>query len=228
MDGHGLCMLESSRSLTDGQRTLVFHGRTDFTPVECGKDLFKVCPFKVAKGGKDISSRGTVKCEFCGKAHVPGSLNENTCREWASFKKAYKEMKDELPGKRKFYVTGTKRPVYSDECDEFLRRQLWNRVKITILRRDSFTCQDCGRTYKEIGRGKNRRSGLEVHHIVPRTLGGTDHPGNLKTVCMSCHRKYTNETNGMIRMARSEEKLNERNRMFDEAQETDVDDLAFE
>ena len=33
----------------------------------------------------------------------------------------------------------------------------------------------------------------EVHHIVPRERGGGDHPSNLKTLCLVCHRAYTNE-----------------------------------
>jgi 5-methylcytosine-specific restriction protein A len=33
----------------------------------------------------------------------------------------------------------------------------------------------------------------EVHHIVPRVHGGGDHPSNLKTLCVECHRKYTDE-----------------------------------
>jgi hypothetical protein len=232
--GHGLCVLESSRVLSDdGRKALIFHGRTDFTPVECDIRLFKICPFKTNKDGKPVSSRGTVKCEHCGKAHVPGSLNSKMCKEWASFKSAYQEIRREMPGKRKFFLTGTKEEVYSDDCDEFLRRRLWNKVKITILRRDQFTCQDCGRSYKDIARGKNKRSGLEVHHIIPRSLGGTDHPGNLKTVCMECHRVYTNSTIGLMKDVRLEEKLSERNCGRDEdviEPETDeeVDDMAFD
>jgi hypothetical protein len=226
-------MLESSRAISaDGRKGFVFHGQTDFTPVRCDKELFRACPFKLSGDGRAISPRGTVKCEHCGKAHVPGSLSGRTCREWASFKRAYREMRIELPGKRKFYLTGTRAAVFSDDCDEFLRRRLWNKVKISILRRDAFTCQDCGRSSKEIGRGKNWRSGLEVHHIVPRSLGGTEHPGNLKTVCVECHRSYTNETVDLMRSFRIEEKLMRRNcgcdGTFADEEEAEVDDLAFD
>lgn len=34
---------------------------------------------------------------------------------------------------------------------------------------------------------------LEVHHIIPRSRGGTHHPRNLKTVCDQCHDLYTAE-----------------------------------
>jgi 5-methylcytosine-specific restriction endonuclease McrA len=60
------------------------------------------------------------------------------------------------------------------------------------LRRDRFTCQDCGRKGRQVVAGKLR--GLEVHHIIPRSEGGTDHPTNLKTVCHECHKGYTVES----------------------------------
>lgn len=39
---------------------------------------------------------------------------------------------------------------------------------------------------------------MEVHHIIPRGLGGTDHPRNLKLVCYKCHAKYNEKFNGKI------------------------------
>jgi 5-methylcytosine-specific restriction endonuclease McrA len=36
------------------------------------------------------------------------------------------------------------------------------------------------------------RSGVPLHvdHITPRSLGGTDHPTNLRTLCGDCHRRF--------------------------------------
>lgn len=48
-----------------------------------------------------------------------------------------------------------------------------------ILRRDSFTCQVCGK--------KRQRRTLEVHHIIPRSKGGDDDPTNLIALCKYCH-----------------------------------------
>ena len=31
--------------------------------------------------------------------------------------------------------------------------------------------------------------GIEIHHIIPRILGGTDDPSNLEPLCSSCHKK---------------------------------------
>jgi 5-methylcytosine-specific restriction endonuclease McrA len=44
------------------------------------------------------------------------------------------------------------------------------------LSRDNYQCTECGATQD-----------LEVHHIVPRRLGGPDDPSNLITLCAACH-----------------------------------------
>jgi len=46
-----------------------------------------------------------------------------------------------------------------------------------VLKRDGYTCQICG----------SRRS-LEVHHIVPRSKGGTNIVENGFTLCKDCHK----------------------------------------
>jgi len=85
-----------------------------------------------------------------------------------------------------------------------VRRLIWLRVKQAVLRRDRYTCQDCqseyGSSRKKVfdqtlrkGKGGHRWEYLEVHHIIPRSKMGSDHPGNLKTLCPTCHRKYTVE-----------------------------------
>jgi len=54
-------------------------------------------------------------------------------------------------------------------------------VRREVLSRDHHKCQSpgCGRTRF-----------LEVHHLKPRTGGGTNHPDNLTTLCSSCHRLW--------------------------------------
>lgn len=55
--------------------------------------------------------------------------------------------------------------------DEFLA------VRTAVLKRDNYTCVNCGRTGGE----------LHVHHIVPRNEGGTNNLDNLVTLCERCH-----------------------------------------
>lgn len=56
----------------------------------------------------------------------------------------------------------------------------WN-VREYVLFRDGHVCQCC--------RGKTRDPILNVHHIESRKTGG-DAPGNLVTVCETCHKSY--------------------------------------
>ena len=48
-----------------------------------------------------------------------------------------------------------------------------------VLERDGYRCRQCG---KAAG-----RSNLEVHHVEPTHLGGSDDLGNLVTLCRGCH-----------------------------------------
>jgi hypothetical protein len=58
------------------------------------------------------------------------------------------------------------------------RREEYLVIRSQVLLRDHFRCQECG-YYKH----------LEVHHVVPRSKGGTDDPENLMTLCTRCHKK---------------------------------------
>lgn len=56
----------------------------------------------------------------------------------------------------------------------------WN-VREYVLARDKHKCQYC--------KGKSKDPILNVHHIESRKTGG-DSPGNLITLCETCHKKY--------------------------------------
>jgi hypothetical protein len=55
-----------------------------------------------------------------------------------------------------------------------VRGAVSEKIKRAILLRDAHRCQ-CGNC--------DTRHGLEIHHLVPRSWGGTDDPGNLASVC---------------------------------------------
>ncbi|MBK7952265.1 MAG: RecQ family ATP-dependent DNA helicase [Deltaproteobacteria bacterium] len=64
-------------------------------------------------------------------------------------------------------------------------RDAWAATRQTVLARDGFHCQDCS--------DQIDRSELDVHHLVPRAMGGTDEPSNLVTLCDGCHaRRHPN------------------------------------
>jgi 5-methylcytosine-specific restriction endonuclease McrA len=52
----------------------------------------------------------------------------------------------------------------------------WSKVVARVKRRDGYACRQCGSLLR-----------LEVDHIVPRRLGGTDDDENLRTLCHDCH-----------------------------------------
>lgn len=59
-----------------------------------------------------------------------------------------------------------------------VERERWLKIRSKILLRDNFRCKECG-YYKH----------LEVHHIIPKSKGGSDDEENLVTLCQRCHAK---------------------------------------
>lgn len=57
----------------------------------------------------------------------------------------------------------------------------WN-VREYVLHRDNHTCQHC--------KGKKNDPVLQVHHINGKAQGATDRPGELLTVCTTCHTEH--------------------------------------
>ena len=58
--------------------------------------------------------------------------------------------------------------------------QISRRLRFEILRRDGYTCRYCGAQAPDVQ--------LEVDHVIPDTLGGSDEPSNLVTACAPCNR----------------------------------------
>jgi hypothetical protein len=61
---------------------------------------------------------------------------------------------------------------------------LSKKVRFEVFKRDSFTCQYCGRSAPDIL--------LEVDHIEPKSKGGADDLLNLVTSCEDCNRGKSN------------------------------------
>jgi 5-methylcytosine-specific restriction endonuclease McrA len=56
----------------------------------------------------------------------------------------------------------------------------WRRARRAVLDRDRHRCRRCGSP-------ATRFDALHVHHVVPRSEGGTDALSNLVTLCALCH-----------------------------------------
>jgi len=52
----------------------------------------------------------------------------------------------------------------------------WKNIRSIVLKRDNYKCVLCGK----------ENSG-QVHHIIPRSKGGTEELSNLITLCGRCH-----------------------------------------
>ena len=64
-----------------------------------------------------------------------------------------------------------------------------------VLNRDNYTCQCCGKKHVR----------LEVHHIIFRSVGGTDDERNLITLCEKCHKAVHD---GILILTKKLKKLN--------------------
>jgi hypothetical protein len=53
------------------------------------------------------------------------------------------------------------------------------RIRYEVLRRDHYTCRFCGAPAPWVL--------LEIDHVVPRSEGGSDAPGNLQVLCEDCN-----------------------------------------
>lgn len=68
----------------------------------------------------------------------------------------------------------------------------WQRLRLEILARDAYLCQECRRNGHLHPVGKSGH----VDHIVPKARGGTDSPANLETLCRRCHSRKTAREDG--------------------------------
>jgi hypothetical protein len=138
--------------------------------------------------------------------------NKDGKREWLSLWK-YKELYPDdnifysMPEYRKNLQTckWCGKPLKNKRqwsyCSEDCKRSfqgftVWGRgvapLPYRILCRDNFTCTKCGlfMAYKnEHGMFIPAGTGLEVHHGIWVSKGGTDHQSNLFTRCEDCHKE---------------------------------------
>lgn len=59
------------------------------------------------------------------------------------------------------------------------RTQITQALRYQVMRRDQFTCQYCG--------AQSPHATLQIDHVVPAALGGSNDPENLVTACAQCN-----------------------------------------
>lgn len=149
--------------------------------------MAEVCPFRqwAPKLKCEPAKKYWTRCEACGRLHREERAHQ-TCLSWHQFLALYRSKETRgwrLQGCTEDYLT------LEPTSDLYgpVRDWLWRGVRRYIKRRDGARCTDCGIDVR------GRRVPYEIHHTIPRSRGGTEHPANLRTLCSKCHRKYTNE-----------------------------------
>ncbi len=79
------------------------------------------------------------------------------------------------------------------------KRLSWHLLRVQIHQRDGGKCRRCHK--KVYLSTPNLDALLEVHHVIFRSAGGSDHPSNLVALCLPCHsliHTHRAEWKGMI------------------------------
>lgn len=74
-------------------------------------------------------------------------------------------------------------------------RGISKEVRAFVLDRNGFTCQMCGAAAGEPHPyDAGRKTRLHIGHIIDKTMGGGDEPGNLRAICSVCNEGASNLT----------------------------------
>jgi len=100
--------------------------------------------------------------------------------------------KSPLPPLRKYYCNDICGTNYR-RCSRKEIKEWWAEFRERIFKRDDYTCLDCGYTKNHKRRTEDRdwtdQRGLDAHHIVPISKGGSMWDwDNLETLCNKCHK----------------------------------------
>ena len=98
----------------------------------------------------------------------------------------HNDRSDLKPGE--YILTSTKpKPAFE--------RGISKETRAFVLDRNGFTCQMCGAAAGEPHPYDNgRKTRLHIGHIIDKSMGGTDDPGNLRAICSVCNEGASNLT----------------------------------
>ncbi|MFA5790764.1 MAG: RNA-guided endonuclease IscB [Caldisericia bacterium] len=128
------------------------------------------------------------QARFDNRAKAKGWLSPSITGKFNAHLKAIYAVKEILPITKMavevsaFDIQKIQNPAISGtDYQNGVQKDFWN-VREYVLYRDGHKCQHC--------HGKSGDPILEVHHIESRQTGG-DRPGNLLTLCKTCHDKVS-------------------------------------
>ena len=74
-------------------------------------------------------------------------------------------------------------------------RNISKETRALVLDRNGFTCQQCGAVAGENHPyDATRKTRLQIGHVIDKSQGGTDEPGNLRALCSVCNEGAANLT----------------------------------
>lgn len=74
-------------------------------------------------------------------------------------------------------------------------RAISKETRSLVLDRNGFTCQQCGAVAGEPHPyDPSRKTRLHIGHIIDKSMGGSDEPGNLRALCSVCNEGAANLT----------------------------------
>lgn len=150
------------------------HCKAQFEPIvsnkiycspECRNDYWRTKLYKdyVHKHGRNWKSVKR-KCAVCNKSFLPNSWNQINCGRICYTKSLSFDYLAKNPNLK------TRGKVYN-----------WLATRVTVLNRDGFRCQYCGRSPEK------DNVVLNIDHITPVNKGGTNETKNLITACTECN-----------------------------------------
>lgn len=97
----------------------------------------------------------------------------------------------------RFDIARMKDPTVHGELYQRGRLYDWENIKAYVFARDNYKCKACGRKA-----GSLRKDGTTVkliaHHIDFKSLGATDNPDRIATVCDACHNAVNHAPGGIL------------------------------
>lgn len=85
--------------------------------------------------------------------------------------------------------------LMSAKPEPAFERSISKETRAFVLDRNGFTCQMCGAVAGEAHpHDPGRKTRLHIGHIIDKSMGGADEPGNLRAICSVCNEGAANLT----------------------------------
>lgn len=134
----------------------------------------------------EVTSSATLQAVAGGASEWGRRVRELRDEEGMENIRTHNDLSELHPGQYMLFST-TPRPAFA--------RGISKETRAFVLDRNGFTCQMCGAAAGEPHPyDAARKTRLHIGHIVDKSLGGNDEPGNLRAICSVCNEGSANIT----------------------------------